>query len=167
MHKQVTMQSLGWLLLLSGFVSTAADTASPAASQPPPGFVEVPADRIPWRPHPTISGGEVALLLGRPNETGPLAVRFKLPANTQVAAHTHPEARTYTVLEGEWKLGFGDKYDPAMLRSYTAGSVYRLPAKVAHFQATGPVGATVQIESIGPTKTQYIDATSGPPSQNR
>lgn len=166
MHEQMKMQSLGWLLLLCGSIGMAADTALPIAGRPAE-FVEWPADRIPWRPHPTIKGGEVAVLLGKSGEAGPLVVRFKLPPNTQVAAHTHPEARTYIVLEGEWKLGFGDRYDAAALRGYTSGSVYRLPAKVAHFQATGPMGATVQIESIGPTKTLYIDASNEPRSNSR
>jgi hypothetical protein len=51
----------------------------------------------------------------------------------------------------------GDKFDPANLRSYRAGSLYRLPARVPHFQATGPEGAVVQIESIGPTSTDFIE----------
>ena len=44
------------------------------------------------------------------------------------------------------------------LLSYPAGSMYRLPANVAHFQAAGPSGAVVQIESIGPTRTDFIRA---------
>jgi quercetin dioxygenase-like cupin family protein len=161
MHKKSVLRSAGWLLLLSGSAGIAADSAPPTASVPP-GFVEWPGSRIPWQPLPAIDGGEIALLLGKPTEAGPIVMRVRLWPNTQVAAHTHPEARTYTVLDGEWKLGFGDKYNAAILRSYTAGSVYRLPAKVPHFQATGPTGATVQIESIGPTRTQFIEATSEP-----
>lgn len=143
----------GSMLLLAGLAAAAANTSSE-----PAGFVEIHSNRIPWQPHPSIKGGQVAVLVGKASEAGPLAVRFKLPPNTQVAAHTHPDARTYTVIEGEWKLGFGDKYDAASLRTYTAGSVYHLPANVPHFQATGASGATVQVVSIGPSKTEYIDA---------
>jgi hypothetical protein len=32
-----------------------------------------------------------------------------------------------------------------------------LPAKLPHFQAAGPEGAVVQIESIGATSTDFID----------
>lgn len=123
----------------------------------PDGFVEVQADRVPWQPHPAIRGAEAAVLLGKPAQAGPLIVRVKLPPQAQVMPHTHPEARTYTVLEGGWKLGFGEKFEAAALRSYAAGSVYRLPAKVPHFQAAGPAGAVVQIESIGPTSTDFVD----------
>lgn len=156
MRERLTTQSLGWVLCLSAAVAIAAD--SPATSSPA-GFIEIPADRIAWQPHSAIKMGQFAVLIGKPAEAGPLVVRVKLPPNMEVAAHTHPEARTYTVLAGEWKLGVGEKYDAKALRSYAAGSVYRLPENVAHFQATGAEGATVQIESIGPTKTQFIEAT--------
>jgi len=122
----------------------------------PEGFVEVPADRVRWQAHPAIRGAEYAILLGKPTQRGPLIVRVKLPPNAQVMPHTHPEARTYTVISGEWKLGFGEKYDAAALLSYTPGDLYRLPAKVPHFQASGPSGSIVQIESIGPTSTDFI-----------
>lgn len=129
-----------------------------ASSGLPAGFVEVNADHVPWKARPAMPGVEIAVLLGEPREAGPLVVRVRFPANGQVQPHTHPDARTYTILAGEWKLGFGEKFDPAALRSYKAGSLYRLPAKVPHFQAAGPEGAVVQIESIGPTSTDFIEA---------
>jgi hypothetical protein len=49
---------------------------------------------------------------------------------------------------------------------YTAGDLYRLPSNVAHFQATGAKGATVQVESVGPTKAQYIE-TAGTDAKAR
>jgi hypothetical protein len=73
-----------------------------------------------------------------------------------------PDARSYTVLAGEWKLGFGKKLDLTKLRSYAPGSLYRLPARVPHFQVAGPEGAVVQIESIGPTSTDFIDPADAP-----
>jgi uncharacterized RmlC-like cupin family protein len=141
---------------------SAVATAQTNAKDPPSGFVAVRADDVPWRAHPSIKGAQYAILLGRPGDAGPLIVRVKLPPDMQVMPHTHPEARTYTVLSGEWKVGFGEKYDAAALLTYTAGSVYRLPAKVAHYQATGSAGAIVQIESIGPTSTDFIDPAHAP-----
>jgi quercetin dioxygenase-like cupin family protein len=129
---------------------------------PPSGFVAVRADAVPWQAHPSIKAAQVAILLGKPNEAGPLIVRVKLPPDEQVMPHTHPEARTYTVLSGEWKVGFGDKYDAGALLAYPAGSVYRLPARVAHYQAAGSSGAIVQIESIGPTSTDFVDLAHDP-----
>lgn len=141
---------------------SAVATAQPNPNGPPSGFVGVHADGVPWQAHPSIQGVEIAILVGKSGEAGPLIVRVKLPPNAQVMPHTHPEARTYTVLSGDWKVGFGEKYDPAALLTYSAGSMYRLPAKVAHFQAAGSSGAIVQIESIGPTSTDFIDPAHDP-----
>ena len=145
------------ILLCWSLVIVAAD-APPSTLGQPAGFVGVSADRVPWQPLPSVPGGEYAILMGKPRESGPLVVRVKMPPNAQVMPHTHPDARTYTVLAGEWKIGFGEKYADAALLSYPAGSLYRLPASVPHFQAAGPSGAVVQIESIGPTRTDFIRA---------
>lgn len=122
----------------------------------PEGFAQVQPADIKWLPSKIVPGGQVAILLGDPDKSGPLVVRVKVPANSRIMPHTHPDARTYTVLSGEWKLGFGEKFDPAKLRTFPAGSVYRLPARVAHFQATGSGETVVQIESIGPTSTDFL-----------
>jgi hypothetical protein len=76
--------------------------------------------------------------------------------------HTHPEARTYTVLRGEWKLGLGAKYDTAVLRSFPPGSLYRLPARAPHFQASGATETIVQIDSVGPSTTDFLDPLDDP-----
>ena len=150
-------------VLRAGAVITLLSVCSiSAGSSPPAGFVEVHVDRVPWQSRPSMPGTEIAILLGESRKSGPLVVRVRMPPDQRVLPHTHPDARTYTVLAGEWKLGFGDKFDPAKLRSYPPGSLYRLPARVPHFQATGPEGAVVQIESIGPTSTDFIDPTDAP-----
>ena len=83
---------------------------------------------------------QVATLLGDPDKPVPIVTRVKLPPDTNVMPHTHPNARTYTVLAGEGKLGFGEKFEAEKLLTFPAGSVYRLPAGVPHFQATGAQG---------------------------
>jgi hypothetical protein len=139
---------------------------APAARQvreaAPPGFVERLPDDIKWTPNPAVPGGLTTVLFGDPSKPGPFAIRVRLPPNVRVMPHTHPEARTYTVLAGEWRLGFGERYDAGALRGYPAGSIYRLPPRIAHFQATGPLEAIVQIEGIGPTATDYIDPKHDP-----
>lgn len=120
------------------------------------GFVGIHSNEIRWVPSGKVPGIEAAILLGDPQKAGPLIVRVRVAANLRIEPHTHPEARTYTVLAGEWQLGFGDKFDAQRLRSYEQGSMYRLPAKVPHFQAAGPRGATIQIESIGPSSTDFL-----------
>jgi hypothetical protein len=128
----------------------------------PDGFVEVVPEAIRWVPNPRVTGGQTAVLIGDPAKAGPLVLRARMPANTRLMAHLHPEPRTYTVLAGEWRLGFGTEFDASRLRSYPAGSVFRLPARVPHFQATGSTETIIQIESVGPTGTEYVDARKNP-----
>lgn len=129
----------------------------PAVGQKnPEGFSQVLPSDIRWEPSKIVRGGRTAVLLGNPELCGPLVIRIKLPPLSKIMPHTHPDARTYTVLSGEWKLGFGEEFDPAVLKTFPAGSVYRLPAGVAHFQATGSRETIVQIESIGPTRTDFL-----------
>ena len=77
------------------------------------------------------------------------------------ATHTHRDERAYTVLAGEWKLGFGKKFDVGKLMTFPAGSVYRLPANVPHFQATGQSETIVQINSVGPSTTEFLNPSDG------
>lgn len=140
-------------------VFAAIACASALASQTsdlPSGFIERRADQIEWRPNPAVAGGQIALLVGDPTKQGPLVLRIRMPPNIVVQPHTHPDTRTYTVLQGEWKLGFGERYDASKLRSYSVGSIYHLPAGIPHFQAAGSTETIVQIESIGPTRTDFI-----------
>jgi len=123
----------------------------------PQGFVQIHPDKIEWRSIPEMPSMEFAILLGDPQEEGPLLVRYKLPPDIQIAPHTHSDARTYTVLFGEWRLGFGEIFDAEALITFGPGSAYRLPAEVAHYQAAGPDGAVIQIESIGPTTNEFVE----------
>jgi quercetin dioxygenase-like cupin family protein len=141
--------------LLIALALSVPGSSSSTQQREPLDFVEVLPQNIRWAPNPAVPGSSVAILVGDPNKPGPLVVRVRLPAHTRIAAHTHPDARTYTVLSGEWQLGFGEDFDASLLRSYPAGSIYRLPAGVAHFQSTGGAETIFQIESIGPTRTDF------------
>jgi hypothetical protein len=122
----------------------------------PFGFVGVLPEKIQWIDNPRVPGVQAAVLSGDPEKSGPFIIRVKLPADIRVEPHTHREARTYTILSGEWKLGFGDTFDPQQLKTFTQGALYRLPAGVVHFQAAGQHGAIIQIEGIGPSSTDFL-----------
>ncbi|MEP7346362.1 MAG: cupin domain-containing protein [Gemmatimonadaceae bacterium] len=141
-------------IALLALASVAGSTVQ--AQTPPADFVQVRPQDIKWNPHPTVAGAQLAILLGDPAAEGPYAMRIRFAANTRVPPHTHPEARTYTVLAGEWKLGFGETFDAAQLRSYPAGSLYRLPADVVHYQASGATETIIQIQGRGPTATKLV-----------
>ncbi|HEU4797713.1 MAG TPA: cupin domain-containing protein, partial [bacterium] len=145
-------------ILVVGMVSVVPELA---AQNPPAEFVQVLPQDVQWKPHPIVAGAQIAVLLGNPSGEGPYAVRMRFPPNSRVQPHTHPEARSYTVLSGEWKLGFGERFDEAQLRSYPAGSLYRLPPNVAHYQASGAVETIIQIQGRGPSATNFIKPGGG------
>ncbi len=127
-----------------------------------PGFVAVLPDEIEWLSEPQAPGASVAHLLGNPDEPGPFVVRVRLPGDVQVMPHTHPVARTYSVLAGEWKLGFGTVYDESRLYCFPPGSIYRLPALVPHYQATGSGETIIEIHAVGPSTTDFLDPRHDP-----
>lgn len=137
-------------------VAAALATSAGAQATVPPGFVAVLPGDIQWKPHPIVAGGHIAVVLGDPTGEGPYAVRMRFPPNSRVLPHTHPEGRTYTVLAGEWKLGFGETFDAAALHTFPAGSIYRLPENVAHYQATGDGETVIQIQGRGPSATNFV-----------
>jgi hypothetical protein len=129
-----------------------------------PGFVAVLPSQIEWIPETQAPGATLAILLGHPDKAGPFVVRVRLPADIRVMPHTHSVARTYSVLAGEWKLGFGDVYDASKLQTFPAGSFYLLPAMVPHYQATGPAETVIEIHAVGPSTTDFVNPLHDPRS---
>src|SRR5690242_14198542 len=110
----MTMRTLAFTLIVGALLQ----------SQPlPSGFSEMRAADLKWMPNPAVPGSQTAVVFGDPTKPGPFAIRVRFAAGTRVMPHTHPQPRTYTVLAGEFKLGFGRVFDQAALRSYPAGSV--------------------------------------------
>lgn len=119
-------------------------------------------DQLKWEPNPRVPGLGVARIISKGTEAGPYVYRVKFPKGRIVQAHTHPDDRTYTVLEGTWYIGWGEKYDDLKLIALTPGSFYTEPAGVAHFVATPDGEAIVQVTGTGPTKADYVDPAHAP-----
>jgi hypothetical protein len=152
---------VAFVLSLAGATASVPASAVPPPQDEPPGFMKVLPSEIKWIPD-SAEPVDSAILLGDPRKHGPFVIRVRFRGEVRVMPHTHPIERTYTVLAGEWKLGFGKVYDPAKLMTFPAGSIYRLPAGVAHFQATGPGETIVQIHAVGPSTTDFLDADGRP-----
>jgi quercetin dioxygenase-like cupin family protein len=133
----------------------ALQEAPGAGQESPPGFRQVLPDGVNWLPSP-VTGLHVANLLGHPQEPGPFVIRVKLLPGTKVMPHTHSQASSYTVLSGDWTIGFGPTFDPARLRTFPPGSFYRLPADLPHFHLAGAAETVVQIESVGPSVMEFV-----------
>lgn len=103
-------------------------------------------------------GRQRAHLRGDSSKGGEWIDRVRIPADSRVLSHTHPEDEIVTVIEGTWYLGIGAKFDAAKLKSYPAGSFIVIPANVPHFVATregGPV--VVQLSGHGIFRTDYLE----------
>jgi quercetin dioxygenase-like cupin family protein len=117
-----------WLLaaLLAG---------SAAAQAPPPGTIQLPADRIEWKPgSPTMPPGtQVAVLEGDPKSAAFFTLRLKVPAGARLPPHWHPRDERVTVLSGKVAVGFGDTVEESRVTTYGAGSFYLSPARSHHY----------------------------------
>jgi quercetin dioxygenase-like cupin family protein len=102
-------------------------------------------------------GRQRALLLGDSSQGGAWVDRVKLPGGLRVPAHTHPQDEQVTVIEGTWYLGEGEKFDPARLKGYPAGSFIVIPAGVPHFVAAKDGTVIVQLSGTGRFGTDYLE----------
>jgi len=74
-----------------------------------------------------------------------------------VAAHTHSQDELVTVIDGTWYVGVGDKYDPAKLEGYPAGSFVLIPAGLPHFVAAKETAVIVQLSGAEKFRTDYVE----------
>jgi quercetin dioxygenase-like cupin family protein len=102
-------------------------------------------------------GRQRAQLFGDSSQGGAWIDRVKIPSGMRVLAHTHPHDELVTVIEGTWYLGEGDRFDPAKLKGYPAGSFIVIPAGVPHFVAAKDGAVIVQLSGTGNFGTTYIE----------
>jgi len=109
-----------------------------------------------------VSGIQTVVLKGDPNEAGVYTIMLRVPAHTQIAAHSHRDDRVATVVSGTWHLGYGDKFDESKLKALPPGSFYTEPPGRNHFAETGDESVEVQITGFGPSSTEYVDPAQDP-----
>lgn len=106
-----------------------------------------------------VNGIQTRVLKGDPTKPGLYTIQLRVPPNTTIQAHVHPDDRIATVISGTWYIGFGSQFDEKKLKALTPGSFYTEPP-VMHFARTGNEAAVVQITGYGPTGTKYFDPTA-------
>src|SRR6185369_9174479 len=94
-------------------------------------------------------GRQRAQLLGDSSQGGVWIDRVKIPSGGRVLAHTHPRDELVTVIEGIWYVGEGERFDPAKLKGYPAGSFVVIPNGVPHFVAATDGAVIVQLSGVG------------------
>src|SRR5436190_6659281 len=58
-----------------------------------------------------VTGIQTRVLKGNPGQPGLYTIQLKVPANTRIEAHTHPDDRVATVISGTWNIGYGSRFD--------------------------------------------------------
>lgn len=116
----------------------------------------VTPDGVRWISPPHLPGVQGAWFLGREDRTGPYHFRVRLAAGARIPPHTHPDARSSTVLKGTLFVGFGRVFDEAGLTAIPAGSIYVAPANVPHFLWARDGAVEYQESGVGPTATVPI-----------
>lgn len=140
-------------------IVVAAITSAPIRGQEgQKNIVAVMPAQVRWfTPTYYIDGRQRAQLYGDSSQGGPWIDRAKIPAGKHVAAHTHPQDEPVTVIEGTWYVGVGDKYDPAKLKGYPAGSFVLIPAGLPHFVAAKDTAVIIQLSGSEKFRTDYVE----------
>ena len=128
------------------------------AGQDKKGVVGLTPEQVRWFTPPYYKDGrQRAQIYGDSSQGGAWIDRVKVSAGGRVLAHTHPQDELVTVIEGTWYLGEGERFDPARLKGYPAGSFIVIPAGVPHFVAAKDGGVTVQVSASGKFGTDYLE----------
>ncbi|MEJ0035672.1 MAG: alpha/beta fold hydrolase [Gammaproteobacteria bacterium] len=171
-HEKMIPGSGHWLMEENPVATVAAirsflDTAKPAAIAGPRGERRLTATEVDALARggagtgtSGVAGITTTILYGDPQVAGPYALEIRVPANTKIAAHTHRDARTAMVVSGTWFFGYGDDASKAEVKPLAAGGFYTEPSNLAHFAFTRESPATVLITGIGPSDTQYVQASA-------
>jgi quercetin dioxygenase-like cupin family protein len=106
-----------------------------------------------WLRPPGNPAVEGAWVVGKESEPGSYLFRVRLAAGGRIPPHTHPDARSSTVLAGTLYVGFGSTFDEAKTVAVPTGAVYVAPARTPHYvwAKDGPV--VYQEAGTGPTAT--------------
>jgi pimeloyl-ACP methyl ester carboxylesterase/quercetin dioxygenase-like cupin family protein len=127
-----------------------------------PSEFEFPQQGNPGTGSSGVRGIQTVVLKGDPNKTGVYTIMLRVPAHTQIAAHSHGDDRVATVVAGTWRIGYGDKFDESKLKTLPPGSFYTEPPGRNHFAETRDESVEVQITGFGPSSTEYVDAAQDP-----
>jgi hypothetical protein len=107
-------------------------------------------------------GAQLAVLEGDPTaSSGDFTIRLKMPNGYRIAPHWHPQRENVTVISGNFKVGMGDKFEPAKMMTFPAGSFAYLDPDMHHYaMASGEV--VVQVHRMSPLQLNYVNPSDDP-----
>lgn len=129
-------------------------------------IMKVPKE-LEWNAGPVSlpSGSKVAMIEGDPSKAGPFTLRLQLPPNYEIPPHWHPAIEHVTVLEGEFSMGAGEKFDKAKATILPQGGIAVMPIKFKHYAFTSDKLTTIQLHGIGPWDIIYVNPSDDPRKQ--
>lgn len=111
-------------------------------------------DAMGWIEDVDVPGVQVTYLLAE-SKGEPFVFRLKFPEHFAVQAHSHPRRRLVTVLEGTYRIGFGETPDESKTVAYPAGSYFVIPAGVPHF-AWADGSTVIQVVGTGNMRFDWL-----------
>ncbi len=145
MRRLLPFLVLGVVFCFAGVLAVNAGNPQSASDQHK---AVVPSD-LKWSP--IFPGVNMAVVSGDPNGTGPYVMRLDW----------HPTAENVTVLQGDFAIGMGDKFDDASLHDMPVGAFVRMPAEMRHF-ALSRTDTVVQVHGMGPFKINFVNPADAP-----
>jgi quercetin dioxygenase-like cupin family protein len=107
-------------------------------------------------------GLETVILAGDGKQNSLYSLVFRVPPNTAIPPHSHPDDRSCFVLSGLWYFGYGAVRSEADLKALPPGSNYTEPAGAIHFAGTREQEALVECTAVGPTGTTFVNPADDP-----
>ena len=108
------------------------------------------------------AGLETVIVAGDGKQNSLYSLVFKVPPNTAIPPHSHPDDRSCFVLSGLWYFGYGSVRNEADLKALPPGSNYTEPAGAIHFAGTKEQEALVECTAVGPTGTTFVNPADDP-----
>ncbi len=112
-------------------------------------------------------GLETVFVAGDGKQNALYSLAFKIPPNTAIPPHSHPDGRSCFVLSGLWYFGYGTVRDEANLKALPPGSNYTEPAGTVHFAGTKDQEAILECTGVGPTGTTFVNPADDPRNKKR
>jgi quercetin dioxygenase-like cupin family protein len=107
------------------------------------------------------SPAQSAVLYGDPSKPGLYVLRVRIPANTSLPVHTHPDdVRIVSILSGTLYFGYGERFDESKLVAYAPGSFYKEPIGAAHYSWTKESEVICDVIGMGPSTTVLVPQAS-------
>lgn len=96
-------------------------------------------------------------ITGDPTRPGLYAYRVRFPMGFKNEPHFHPDDRFVTVLAGTLHVGFGERFDEALMQPVPAGGLWTEPKDQPHFVWAKDGQVVIQVIGFGPSGTTQVE----------